>query len=309
MDKTQVVAIVICTMALFVYCHCIANAQPNPEIKSKVNLGVEGQDKIEVQHQMSFLNKLKTWYKNTVDNLRKKSKADPESEPTNKSSFDFSMNGDKASRSVNLITTLPIDSLDGYVRGQLFYMNLKGNNDTLDKPRTSFSYMLQLEGNILPRIGGFITPRGHFEIENDPTIDTDPHLHLSVYDETSIKSDWLKGGLGFWVEFKELFDHSGLTGMMAGMNAYGIRVHADIEYTRKWGGATMEVEFLPRFNFDEFSVRTSPELKIDVWNSLSFRIIAEIDYYSENDYVTIEQFFDLFKPLDTSLAHLWSIEF
>ena len=62
------------------------------------------------------------------------------------------MNGDKASRSVNLITTLPIDSLDGYVRGQLFYMYLKGNSDAMDKPRTSFSYMLQLEGNILPTI-------------------------------------------------------------------------------------------------------------------------------------------------------------
>ena len=309
MNKIQIVALVISTIASFGCCLFITDAQLHPQIQPEIDVASVVQDKPEVTRQLSFLNKLKSWYTNTVDSLKEKFKADSESEPTNSASFDFSMNGDKASRSVNLITTLPVDSLDGYARAQLFYMSLKGNSDAMDNPRTSLSYMLQLEGTILPTIGGFISPRGHFEIENDPTIDTDPHLHLSVYQEIRISKNWLKGGLGYWAEAKQSMRNSKPTDMSTRLNNHGIRMHVDIEFKKKWGGITMEVEFLPRLRFDEFSIRTSPELKINLCDSLSFRIIAEVDYDSERHDITIEQFFDLFKPLDTSLTHLWSIEF
>ena len=292
-----------------VCCVSLAAVEPNANTSTKPVVEAAAQGKFQAGDEQSFLKNLLSWYDDTIEGLRKKFKAEPDSEPTNRPSFDFSFNGDRASRSVNLIATLPIDSLDGYARGQVNYLRISSQSDVKSATQTSSSYMLQLEGIIFPTIGNVITPRGHFEIENDPTIATDPHLHVSVFDEFQLKKTWLKGGFGFWAEFKHLFDDSETTDIDSSLNDYGFRAHVDIEFKRKWLGFTMEVEILPQIGFDEFSIRTSPEVKIKFSESLSFRIISEIDYYSDRDYVNIEQFFDLFEPLDTSLTHLWCIKF
>ncbi len=309
MNMTRTFAVSAFITMYWICCVSIAAVEPNADTSTKPVVEAATQGKFHASDEKSLLKDLLSWYDDTVESLRERFKAEPDSEPTNKPSFDFSFVGDRASRSVNLITTLPIDSLDGYARGQVNYLRISSQSDVNSATRTSFSYLLQLEGIIFPTIGNVITPRGHFEVENDPTITTDPHLHISVFDEFQLKKTWLKGGFGFWAEFKHLYHDSESTDIDSNLNDYGLRAHVDLEFERKWIGFTMEVEILPQIGFDKFSIRTSPEVKIKFSENLSFRIISEIDYYSDRDRVIIEQFFDLFKPLDTSMTHLWCIQF
>ena len=251
---------------------------------------------------------------------------DDEGDAENERAFDLSFNGNKTTQNVSFITTVPINPVDGYVRGQLFLMRhsmLQTSNtepvpDKMD-PIASTSYLLQLEGDIGPSILDYVTPRGQFEIEKDPTIETDPHLHLSAYLEIGPEKSWIKGGVGGWGEFNQVFEDSGTAGMEEGKNMvdqrrsrYGARAHLDFSFNREKVDFSMEVEYLPELGRDEheYSVRMSPEIKIDIHKDwLSFHLIGEVDYYSDRDYVTIEPLLDMFKPWDTSLTHLWSIEY
>ena len=106
--------------------------------------------------------------------------------------FDLSVTGDKITRNINCSTTIPINSLEGYFRGQAVLIRHNGEN-------ISQSFMFQYDGNILGKFFNSITPRGHFEIENDPIISTDPHLHISLYEDFKFcpEWEWLKWGTGF----------------------------------------------------------------------------------------------------------------
>ena len=183
-------------------------------------------------------------------------------------------------------------------------MSQKSNTALLQNemdPISSTSYLLQLEGDIAPTIYDFVTPRGHFEIEKDPTIETDPHLHLSAYLEIGPPKSWIKGGLG-WLggEFNQVFEESDIRQMEEGENEahqrrsrYGVRAHLDFAFNHERVDFSMEVEYLPELGTDEYqySVRMSPELKIDIHEDwLSFHLIGEVDYYSDREYVTIEPF-------------------
>ena len=150
---------------------------------------------------------------------------DVEGDAENERAFDLSFNGNKTTQNVSFITTVPINPVDGYVRGQLFLMRHRmSQNSNIDSmlneidPISSTSYLVQLEGDIGPTVLDFVTPRGQFEIEKDPTIETDPHLHLSAYLEIGPPKSWIKGGLGGWGELNQLFEDSDTAQMEEGEN-------------------------------------------------------------------------------------------
>ena len=235
-----------------------------------------------------------------------------QSDEEDERAFDFSFTGDKITRNINFSTTIPINLLDGYFRGQSVLIRHKGEN-------ISQSYMFQFDGNIMGELFNRFTPRGHFEIENDPTLNTDPHLHLSLYDDFTLWSrwKWLKGGVGFWGELVSECEMPTDSGCAVESDMFselrgGLRLHLDLKSKGDWTNFDMEIEYLQHLRFDKFecSVRTSPELKIEILENISLIIIGEIDfYYIDKGSLTIEPLVDIFKPFDTSLTHLWSIEF
>lgn len=94
-----------------------------------------------------------------IARIKNITKGDAENEP----SFDFALNGNQSTRNLNLNATLPMNPAAGYVRGQLFVVRLKDTNDAQNETLSSVSYMLQLEGEIPPRVLGGFTPPGHLE--------------------------------------------------------------------------------------------------------------------------------------------------
>ena len=313
-------------VALFFSCLLIVHAEQNPseELSEHGESAVKNKAEIRIHDLRS--NRFISFVKDRFAALMKITNPDldDEGDAENERAFDLSFNGNKTTQNVSFITTVPINPVDGYVRGQLFLMRHKmsqnSNTDAMLNEKDSISstsYLVQLEGDIGPTVINFVTPRGQFEIEKDPTIETDPHLHLSAYLEIGPETSWIKGGLGGWGEFNQLFEDSEPAQMEDGENEvhhrrtrYGVRAHLDFAFNRERVDFSMEVEYLPELGADEYSVRMSPELKIDIHEDwLSFHLIGEVDYYSDRDYVTIEPLLDMFKPWDTSLTHLWRVEY
>lgn len=322
MYRTLTIAYVV-TMITGFFCCCIIEAsessregEPKEEnitegtestIKNKLSaIGDEStiKDKLSTAKAQSLFSilkdkfplliKLDTWTQSNDENER---------------AFDFSITGDKVTKNINFSTTLPINSFEGYFRGQSLLIRHNGVN-------ISQSYMFQLEGDIPYKLFNRFTPRGHFEIENDPIIETDPHLHISLYDDFILwdKWRWLKGGFGFWGEVV-----SGYPQMLTDLERTerdkfrgGLRGHLDLKGKRGYVSFDMEIEYLQHLRFDRFecSIRTSPKIKIEIFDDILLIIIGEIDYYYiEEGLLTIEPLVNIFKPLDTSWTHLWSIEF
>ena len=316
-------------MTTIVSCFCcifIVHAEQNPSEERAENAESAAQNKAKLASQNPTNNRFISFVKDKFAALMKITNPDfdIEGDSENERAFDLSFNGNKTTQNVSFITTVPINPVNGYVRGQLFLMrhrmSQKSNTDSMLNeidPISSTSYLVQLEGDIGPTVLDFVTPRGQFEIEKDPTIETDPHLHLSAYLEIGPPKSWIKGGLGGWGELNQLFEDSDTAQMEKGENKvhqrrsrYGVRAHLDFAFNGERVDFSMEVEYLPELGADEYSVRMSPELKIDIHEDwLSFHLIGEIDYYSDRDYVTIEPLLDMFKPWDTSLTHLWRVEY
>lgn len=316
------------TVVAFVCCIVIAHAEKNSSEELSEHAESAVKKKAEIGSVDPTNNRFISFVKDKFTSLMKITNPDldVEGDSENERAFDLSFNGNKTTQNVSFITTVPVNPVNGYVRGQLFLMrhrmSQKSDSDSmLDEtdPISSTSYLIQLEGDVGPTVFDFVTPRGQFEIEKDPTIETDPHLHLSAYLEIGPPKSWIKGGVGGWGEFNRLFEDADTTQMNDAANQvhdrrsrYGVRAHLDFAYNRERIDFSMEVEYLPELGADkhEYSIRMSPELKIDIHEDwLSFHLIGEIDYYSDREYVTIEPLLDMFKPWDTSLTHLWRIEY
>lgn len=301
----------ITLLAMFFCCQLFAHSEPKSEDKLTADPQTMIPNKIEAPKLSSPKNRIASFLKDKFGFLEKYTQADDENERT----LDFSLNGNKMTQNLSTIVTVPINPIDGYARGQFFFMRHermleapKQETDTTVNTDTtketdivlSRSYMLQLEGNIAPRVHDIFALRGHFEIENDPTIETDPHLHFSVFGEIGKPKSWIKGGLGGWSEF----DQENKDGR------YGWRIHADVEFDYKGINFSTEIEFLPQIPWGKYSIRTSPEIKVDIRDEwLSFVLVGEIDYYSDRDYINIEPLLDVFSPWDTSVTHLWTVTF
>ena len=321
MSPAQTITLLSIMVTVLLYCPLMADAQSNPEDNLKIDTESVTPNTADIARQIVPKNKCRSVFKDILTNLKKWTDPDkdPEGDPENPRQFDISFNGNKTTQNLSAIATVPIYPISGYVRGQLFLMHHKIEPPPMSSDSGRIfpvSGMFQFEGNIAPRVFGVIKPRAHLEIENDTTIDTDPHLHLSIYDEIRTKRDWFKLGLGAWVEVDQIFGDTGVpTDSKNGKyrkSRNGIRLHADFECERDHVKFSTEIEYLPQLRFDAhvFSIRTSPELKIDLFcDWLSLHLIGEIDYYSDKNHLTIEPLLDLFKPFDTSLTHFVSIEF
>ena len=316
------------TIAAFVCCLVIAHAEQNPSEELSEHAKSAVKNEAEIGKQDPRTNRFISFFKDKFAALMNITDPDDdvEGDSENERALDFSFNGNKTTQNVSFITTVPINPVDGYLRGQLFLMRHRMSPESNSKsmrnekdPISSTSYLVQIEGDIGPTIFNFVTPRGHFEIEKDPTIETDPHLHLSAYLELGPPQSWIKWGLGGWGEFNQLLEDSDTVQMEEATNKvhhrtsrYGVRAHLDFALNRERVDFSMEVEYLPELGAEkyEYSVRLSPELKIDIHEDwLSFHLIGEVDYYSDREYVTIEPLLDMFKPWDTSLTHLWRVEY
>ena len=197
-------------MTTIVSCFCcifIVHAEQNPSEERAEHVESAAQNKAKIASQNPTNNRFISFVKDKFAALMKITNPDfdIEGDSENERAFDLSFNGNKTTQNVSFITTVPINPVDGYVRGQLFLMrhrmSQKSNTDSMLNeidPISSTSYLVQLEGDIGPTVLDFVTPRGQFEIEKDPTIETDPHLHLSAYLEIGPPKSWIKGGLGGW---------------------------------------------------------------------------------------------------------------
>ena len=332
MYQAHTITHVLTTIALFLYCCLIAVPQAATEDKPKAETGITDtedslKDKPSTTDAQSALEGAESALKDKLPKPNAKSLFDilkdkvpffekldawTQSNDEDERAFDLSVTGDKITKNINFSTTIPINSLEGYFRGQSVLIRHNGKN-------ISQSYMFQFDGNILGKLFNAITPRGHFEIENDPTLITDPHLHISLYDDFTLVPawKWLKGGVGFW---SEVVSERGMPINLEGKGELdpfskfrgGLRCHLDLKGKHKWANFDMEIEYLQHLRFDKFecSVRTSPELKIEILENISLVIIGEIDfYYIDKGLLTIEPLVNIFKPFDTNWTHLWSIEF
>ena len=145
------------TAVAFVCCLVIAHAEQNPseelsehaESAIKNNAGLGSQD--------STNNRFFSFVKDKFAALMKITNPDFDVEGDSESerAFDLSFNGNKTTQNVSFITTVPINPVNGYARGQLFLMrhrmDQKSDTDSMPNemdPISSTSYLIQLEGDV-----------------------------------------------------------------------------------------------------------------------------------------------------------------
>ena len=158
----------------------------------------------------------------------------------------------------------------------------------------SESFAFRLEGSTIHKFRDIVTGGGYIDFERDFSIEIDPHAHLSLFAEGTPyrKWDWLKVGLGFWIEGQQLFSN------MQGFHS-GLRAHVDI----KWKNFEMMIECLPPWNFRKIRFSVSPQIEFKIRDNWSIVFHNEMDFYSENRDLTIEPALD-FNPLDIRLTQL-----
>lgn len=222
--------------------------------------------------------------------------------------FDFSLPGDNKTQSIDLFFELPFEGkrFEGKFNGNYFTTFKKEEIPQEESIWTTLqhsligwkfhsrSYAYGLEGSTT----GKIAIGGHIEYENDSSIETDPHLHTSIYGQYK---PWesLELALGGWLEFQQLGKETDKKGRFRS----GFRTHGNMEFEFNWINLSLLVEYLPHWNFKSYRLNTSPEieLKINNWNiplkkdNISFSIVlhGEIDYYSENEDITVEPLFEV----------------
>ena len=299
------------SIATFLCCLLLAEAESKTTDTQKNDAVAKISNTADNANLPSPKSKLTSYFEKTFDDVQEWLDKYFPSDEENERTFDFFSNGNENTKTYNFSLTLPIKKIDGYTRVQFFQTCLESKTESTqsDERNPCTSYLVQIEGDI-PKT--FL--RYHFEFENDTTIDTDPHVHLSSYNEDLLNwlnKDWLKGGVGVWSQFDQVSKDSNPDNDRHRKAQYGLRAHLDIKFKWKALKFSTEIEYLPQLRTDsyEYSIRTSPEVKIDFTEHVSLLFTWEVDYYSDNKRLTIEPVFDLFKPVDTSWTHLWRVEF
>ncbi|MDE0084741.1 MAG: hypothetical protein OXU23_03450 [Candidatus Poribacteria bacterium] len=228
--------------------------------------------------------------------------------------FDFSTNGDDILQNFYFFAKVPFEfeayelSLSGKYR-QTFQK--KDNTSDVESPSEwktlpklqtlSKSYAFGLELNSIHKFFDIVPVGGYFDYERDFSIEMDPHVHLSIFAETSLlpKKDWIMAGTGIWIEGQQLATTPGFRS--------GLRLHLEIN----WKNFNMMIECLPHWNFREFRLNASPELVFEFkpfGKELAFVLHGEIDYYSENTGLTVEPLFDI-DPWEIRWTQLFRVPF
>ena len=265
MDRAKTITQVITMIAVFLCCLLIADAQTSEEPSPE------------------------------------NSKKDSEEECT----LDFFTNGDDNFQSFNFMFKRPfkLKRIEGSLSGKYFLTfqkpDLPEDISLWDSLRREFSEMdavsesfaLRLEGNTPHKFAA----GGYIEVEGDFSIDTDPHLHVSVYGEYA-PYGFVKVALGSWAEVLRLRKEAREDGRYRS----GLRAHIEIE----WKKFSMMIECLPHWGFRKYRVNASPEFEIKIRDSWSFILHGEIDYSSENKDLTVEPLVDIIKPLEIRWTQL-----
>ena len=228
-----------------------------------------------------------------------------EKELDERPTFDFSLPGDNRTQSLALFFERPFkfNNIEGKLSGNYFTTFTKEEippEETvwgaLQQSFTGWeflsrSYAYRLEGSTT----GIFGAGGHIELESDVTIETDPHLHTTVYGEYKTLS-FVELALGGWAEILRL----GREPLEGEKLRFGLRTHCNIEKNFKWVNLSMLIEYLPDWNFKSYRLNASPEIEFKIKIprkkepfSFSIVLMGEIDYYSENDEFTVEPLFEM----------------
>lgn len=159
----------------------------------------------------------------------------------------------------------------------------------------SNSYAFRLEGSTVDKLGA----GGYIEIEGDHSIETDPHLHTTLYAEW-VPVKYIEFAIGGWAEVQQLWGvHEDLENLPDGYSRdqYGLRAHIDIKGEGAWVAAAVMFEYLPHVPFDNYRFSISPEVEFKLRNKkilfidefpFSIVIKGEFDYDTANEYSTLE---------------------
>ena len=222
--------------------------------------------------------------------------------------FDFSFPGDNKTQSIDLFFELPFEGklFEGKFNGNYFTTFRKENipqEDSvwiaLQKSFTGWtfhsrSYAYSIECSTLGTFG----VGKYIEFENDSSIETDPHLHTSIYGQYK---PWksLEFALGGWLEFQKLGKETDEDGRVR----LGFRTHVNMVFEFSWINLSLLIEYLPHLRFESYHLNTSPEIEFKINNlniplkkdNISFSIVlhGEIDYYSESENFTVEPLFEV----------------
>ena len=239
--------------------------------------------------------------------------------------FDFSLPGDNKTQSIDLFFELPFEGkwFEGKFNGNYFTTFRKEDIPQEDSVwialQRSFtgwtfhsrSYAYSIESSTL----GTFAVGEYVEYENDYSIETDPHLHTSIYGQYK---PWesLEFALGGWIEFQKLGEETDEETDENGRFRSGIRTHVNMELEFSWINLSLLVEYLPHWSFKSYHLNTSPEIELKINNlniplkkdNITFSIVlhGEIDYYydnTENEILTVEPLFEV-NPLEVRWTQL-----
>ena len=173
----------------------------------------------------------------------------------------------------------------------------------------SRSYNLRIKSGTLDTFG----VGGYIELEEEHSIVTDPHLHITLYGKwvpvksmESAVSGWhMELAGGGWGEIQKLWGEKTYPENLSddySRDQYGLRGHINIKYKNNWIAPSIMIEYLPRLNFGKYRFNILPELELKLAgkeilciDKFPFSIVfrTEFNYDSGNQYSTIEPLIEI----------------
>ena len=302
MYRSEKITLVITMIASFLCCFIIADAQSSTEDKTTSEKPTAEKSTIESKDN-SELDESKQGSEEETPN------EESEKDSGNDREIDFFTGGANNLQSFNFMLKLPfefkrIESSFSVKSFMTFKSDLSGDISLWDSlwkkyaemETVSRAYALRLEGNGSPQIKNKLLRHlgGYIELESDYSIDTDPHVHYTLYGRWSPHT-FIEIAAGGWGEARGLWGEKGIQETQEMQeneedpdienSGYGLRSHMDIEYETEKLRFSMMLECLPSLGFDELRVSASPEVeyrfKVDFFDAqFAFVLHIEIDYYS-----------------------------
>ncbi len=295
MKAVQIITLFITMIAVFLCCFFIADARSATEEKTTEGKNMEEETAAESEGDVEGEKPAEAAKQ---DSEEKKTTAESEEDSKDGREIDFFTGGDNNLQSFNFMFELPFDEkpfkfedIEGSLSGKSF---MTFESDLSEDPSiweslwekystmktVSRSYSLRVEGSPLRHLGGYI------ELESDYSIDTDPHLHFTIYAQYSPHTS-VEVAVGGWGEVRRLWGEKETDEVKeVGKYGYGLRSHIDIEYETERLHFSMLIECLPNLSFDEYRVSASPEVeyKFNLFDK-QFALVLhiEIDYFSEDE--------------------------
>lgn len=205
--------------------------------------------------------------------------------PSDKVSFDINTSGNKLDQRINVVGTIPIKAVSGYLGIQYTYI---GDLLSEDKYTLSTHLKSRLEGGYHD---GHFGLRGYIRYGKDDIIKQDHLIHGGIYLHIDlIKSDTLSvdTGLGTWLEREQLLPYYQDVEKDYIVST-GIRSHLQVKMNK----LSVLTEFLPRQDFKQITIRILPIYEIPLFkvafiSQVSMVIHGTIEYRSETHHEDID---------------------